>query len=103
MEHRNRAIGLCSGGLALSLALGLAAPAGAVELYSDDDTHLNADVLAVFGMMNSRKNYDGTTGGSTWREGFIKYGLSGDQGLACLLYTSPSPRDLSTSRMPSSA
>ena len=26
-----------------------------------------------------------------------------DEGLACLLYTSPSPRDLSTSRMPSSA
>ena len=26
-----------------------------------------------------------------------------DAGLACLLYTSPSPRDLSTSRMPSSA
>ena len=25
------------------------------------------------------------------------------QGRACLLYTSPSPRDLSTSRMPSSA
>ena len=40
----------------------------------------------------------------------IKYGeanavLTGDalQALACLLYTSPSPRDLSTSRMPSSA
>ena len=26
-----------------------------------------------------------------------------DSGLICLLYTSPSPRDLSTSRMPSSA
>ena len=26
-----------------------------------------------------------------------------EQRLACLLYTSPSPRDLSTSRMPSSA
>ena len=26
-----------------------------------------------------------------------------DGGLTCLLYTSPSPRDLSTSRMPSSA
>ena len=26
-----------------------------------------------------------------------------DQHLGCLLYTSPSPRDLSTSRMPSSA
>ena len=29
------------------------------------------------------------------------YGLTAAQ--ACLLYTSPSPRDLSTSRMPSSA
>ena len=26
-----------------------------------------------------------------------------DHGMGCLLYTSPSPRDLSTSRMPSSA
>ena len=26
-----------------------------------------------------------------------------EQGMVCLLYTSPSPRDLSTSRMPSSA
>ena len=34
----------------------------------------------------------------------IPYGiLSSDQLRACLLYTSPSPRDLSTSRMPSSA
>ena len=30
-------------------------------------------------------------------------GLLGDAYLGCLLYTSPSPRDLSTSRMPSSA
>ena len=29
--------------------------------------------------------------------------LAGDLSEACLLYTSPSPRDLSTSRMPSSA
>ena len=29
--------------------------------------------------------------------------LAGLQGNLCLLYTSPSPRDLSTSRMPSSA
>ena len=28
---------------------------------------------------------------------------TGDQVYTCLLYTSPSPRDLSTSRMPSSA
>ena len=29
--------------------------------------------------------------------------VSEDDPIACLLYTSPSPRDLSTSRMPSSA
>ncbi|WP_409280644.1 alginate export family protein [Pseudomonas defluvii] len=55
--------------------------ATAYAMYADDDTHLNADFLAVYGLFNSRKNYDGTTGGSTWREGFIKYGVSGDQGL----------------------
>ena len=55
--------------------------ATAYALYADDDTHLNADFLAVYGLFNSRKNYDGTTGGSTWQEGFIKYGVSGDQGL----------------------
>mgnify|MGYP003302511534 CR=1 FL=1 len=27
----------------------------------------------------------------------------GEEGIDCLLYTSPSPRDLSTARMPSSA
>ena len=32
---------------------------------------------------------------------FLTYGLSSS--ITCLLYTSPSPRDLSTSRMPSSA
>lgn len=67
-------------GLSL-VTLAAAQPALAYELYADDDTHLNADMLAVYGMFNSRKNYDGTSGGSTWREGFIKYGLSGDQGL----------------------
>ncbi|WP_374980815.1 hypothetical protein PSGK_05595 [Pseudomonas solani] len=73
--------------LASAVALGTALLAaipnvGAYELYADDDSHLNADFLAVYGWMNSRKNYDGTAGGSTWTEGFVKYGLSGDQGLA---------------------
>lgn len=63
-----------------ALLVSQAAPA--YELYADEDSHLNADMLAVWGMFNSRKNYDGTSGGSTWREGFIKYGVSGDQGLA---------------------
>ena len=33
----------------------------------------------------------------------IKMGSLTESQLICLLYTSPSPRDLSTSRMPSSA
>ena len=32
-----------------------------------------------------------------------KQRISGNENIVCLLYTSPSPRDLSTSRMPSSA
>ncbi len=68
---------------ALSLAALLAQPsAQAIELYADDESHLNADILAVYGLFNSRKNYDATPDGSTWREGFIKYGISGDQRLA---------------------
>ena len=35
--------------------------------------------------------------------GTLKPGGTIVEGTACLLYTSPSPRDLSTSRMPSSA
>ena len=37
------------------------------------------------------------------RAGLALDGLLGDRFQRCLLYTSPSPRDLSTSRMPSSA
>ena len=35
--------------------------------------------------------------------GYEVLGTVRNDGLICLLYTSPSPRDLSTSRMPSSA
>jgi len=68
--------------LAATLALCAVGQAHAYEVYSDESRHLNADMTAVFGQFNSRKNYNGTPGGSTWREGFIKYGLSGDQALA---------------------
>ena len=39
----------------------------------------------------------------TYNDLFGEANKSGDNSLRCLLYTSPSPRDLSTSRMPSSA
>ena len=48
----------------------------------------------------------GAIGDRYGRKGALQLGLimvGGASALTCLLYTSPSPRDLSTSRMPSSA
>ena len=39
----------------------------------------------------------------TYMIGFFRPIFESDEFVCCLLYTSPSPRDLSTSRMPSSA
>jgi hypothetical protein len=70
----------------LAMLISAATQAGAYELYSDDDSHLNAKVEAVFGLFHSEENYalSGrlSEGSSSWREGYIKYGLSFDQGLA---------------------
>ena len=38
-----------------------------------------------------------------WKKGYVPGGSSGGSAAACLLYTSPSPRDMRRSRMPSSA
>ncbi|QXI30541.1 hypothetical protein [Pseudomonas vanderleydeniana] len=70
-------------GLGMALLL-VDSSAGAYELYADGDTKVTGNFLAVYGMFNSRKNYDGRSGGSSWREGFIKYGLSIDQTLGNL-------------------
>ena len=47
----------------------------------------------------------GNSGGGNNSSPYVKRSVEFDAGSAksCLLYTSPSPRDLSTSRMPSSA
>lgn len=70
----------------LALLIGATAQVGAYELYADDDTHLNADLEAVFGLFHSQENYAITgsksEGSSSWREGYAKYGISFDQGLA---------------------
>ncbi len=47
------------GTLAATLALCAVGQAHAYEVYSDESRHLNADMTAVFGQFNSRKNYDG--------------------------------------------
>lgn len=67
---------------ACALLAGQAVPG--YELYSDPDTQVTGNFLAVYGLFNSRKNYDGTSGGSTWREGFVKYGLSVERNLGAL-------------------
>ncbi|MNO83176.1 hypothetical protein D3C76_744710 [compost metagenome] len=70
----------------LALLLAAATQASAYELYADDNSHLNANLEAVFGMFHSEENYAISgrlqQGSSSWREGYIKYGLSGDQSLA---------------------
>lgn len=61
--------------------LGAVPSAQAYEFYNQGETKLNADFLAVYGWFNSRKSYDGSSGGASWREGYVKYGVSADQGL----------------------
>ncbi|MGP0171375.1 hypothetical protein ACSVIJ_05765 [Pseudomonas sp. NCHU5208] len=80
--HRSRLLRLSS----LALLIGTATQASAYELYADDDTHLNANLEAAFGLFHSRENYATSgskkEGTSSWREGYVKYGISFDQGLA---------------------
>ncbi|MFV3308030.1 hypothetical protein ACNFBT_22420 [Pseudomonas sp. NY15181] len=70
----------------LALLIAGAGNASAYELYADDDTHLNANLEATFGIFHSQENYAPSgrlsEGSSSWREGYVKYGLSFDQGLA---------------------
>lgn len=75
--------------LAFALVIGGAldgTPASAYELYNQGDSILNADLEAIFATIHSGENYDlvgnRSKGSSSWREGYIKYGLSGSQGLA---------------------
>lgn len=84
MEHTTKLSRLYQG-VATGVALLIGASgAQAFELYADNDTKVTGNMVAVYGLFNSRKNYDGTSGGSTWREGFIKYGLSLEQTLGNL-------------------
>ncbi|MFZ5961269.1 hypothetical protein ACOXVJ_27550 [Pseudomonas knackmussii] len=69
----------------LALMVASAGSAQAYSLYATDDTHLDANVSAVYALFHSQENYAQTgtkdKGSSSWQEGFIKYGLSGDQRL----------------------
>ena len=74
----------CSAGSILTLFLALG-----MNIDKILDTCLNVDIESLVTLSISS---------------FISnYGFVNIQTVSCLLYTSPSPRDLSTSRMPSSA
>ncbi|WP_264313683.1 alginate export family protein [Pseudomonas putida] len=67
-----------------ALLAGASMGASAHELYSDAERHLNANVEAVFGAFHSERSYAiarDQPGSTSWREGYIKYGLSADQAL----------------------
>ncbi|MFI8481448.1 hypothetical protein ACIGCM_12855 [Pseudomonas sp. NPDC078700] len=70
----------------LATLVAVASQASAYELYADDDSHLNANIEAMYGAFHSQENYALSgrldKGSSSWQEGYIKYGLSFDQGLA---------------------
>ena len=57
------------------------------------------------GLMLAVWNYNGQLSDQPVRIeiDWTTFGTDSDEWMTCLLYTSPSPRDLSTSRMPSSA
>ena len=61
----------------------------------------NNHITGYLGLTNGAAELIATFGNDEVKEKFMPKMLTGDWG--CLLYTSPSPRDLSTSRMPSSA
>ena len=63
-----------------------------------ENTWINAGIEYLYTVLHNQGNAHSV---EVWSEGDLVGGLYGVS--ICLLYTSPSPRDLSTSRMPSSA
>ena len=74
---------------------------------NDSNSAINPGAQETCDAMNTDEDCDGAaddadTGGAAGKTNWYVDGDNDTYG-ACLLYTSPSPRDLSTSRMPSSA
>ena len=67
---------------------------------SNPSGKINVDIRSF---LEKNKNYDLTNYSSKNFKKFIENEIKMDHVITCLLYTSPSPRDISGSRMPSSA
>lgn len=59
----------------------MAGQASAYNLISNDQTELNLDIEAVVGSFHSQETYGNPEGSPSWREAYLKYGLSGHQQL----------------------
>ena len=70
----------------------------ALQLTGRSDAPKRDDIA-----VNGSNGFNGVNGTNGRHAKSANVTRASAQGLACLLYTSPSPRDLSTSRMPSSA
>ena len=73
-----------------------AGPCGLSMLRAFEQAEKKGEKIPVIVCFDKQDDWGGLWNYS-WRTGSDQYGDP------CLLYTSPSPRDLSTSRMPSSA
>jgi len=60
--------------------------ANAHTLIENDQGKLNLDVELMWAAMDIDKNFNGQPGGSYWREGYAKYGFSGEWNAGGTLY-----------------
>ena len=75
-----------------------------IRVHPDNPDVAYAAVMGhISGPNEERGVYRTRDGGANWQRVLFVNAHAGAVDLCCLLYTSPSPRDLSTSRMPSSA
>ena len=86
-----------SGGIAVGMATNIP-PHNLGEVISACKAYIEDPAIEIEGLMEYVPGPDFPTGGQILGRSGIRSAYN-----TCLLYTSPSPRDLSTSRMPSSA
>ena len=76
----------------------------AIPMWIEDSVlHIGAEATAISGSWMGREAVLKKREPRAYRHPSLDRKLTRQRLAACLLYTSPSPRDLSTSRMPSSA
>ena len=108
--YRQQRVAILDAFAALCGGTGAAARLGVVVSTVDGFQGREADVV-IFSAVRGGEGSGGGGGGGSRGVGFLKDVRRVNVALTrakralwiCLLYTSPSPRDLSTSRMPSSA